>query len=91
MSPLNQTIFDSALSGLREFLARESPLKIMKNTFYYTLKALFVFPIFELLFSTFGHVGKRLDEKAKVNFKIHDVTNWLTNNYNTLIERYLKK
>ena len=23
----------------------------------------------------FGHVGKRLDKKAKVNFKIFDVTN----------------
>ena len=28
-----------------------------------------------------GHAGKRLDEKVKVNFKIHDITNWETNNY----------
>ena len=26
---------------------------------------------------------KRLDSKYKVNFKIYDVTTWLTNNYNT--------
>ena len=30
----------------------------------------------------FGHVGKRLDEGAKVNFKIYDVTNWETSTYN---------
>ena len=28
----------------------------------------------------FGHVKKRLDQKDKVNFKIYDVTTWLTNN-----------
>ena len=27
-----------ALSGLRQFLATENPLKMMKNTFYFTLK-----------------------------------------------------
>ena len=31
-----------ALSGLRQFLATESPLKMMKNAFYSTVKALFV-------------------------------------------------
>ena len=25
----------------------------------------------------FGHVGKRLDKKAKLNFKVHDVTDWI--------------
>ena len=34
---------------------------------------------------------KRLDWKDKVNFKIHDVTNWLTNIYNTHIAQYLAK
>ena len=29
-----------------------------------------------------GHVGKRLDKKAKVNFKIYDVINRDANNYN---------
>ena len=37
------------------------------------------------------HVCKRLDKKAKVNFKIYNVANWITNNYNTHIARYLKK
>ena len=34
-----------ALSGLRQFLATEKPLKMMKNAFYFTLKALFVLKI----------------------------------------------
>ena len=35
-----------ALSGLRQFLAIESILKMMKKAFYFTLKTLFVFKIF---------------------------------------------
>ena len=31
-----------SLSGLRQFLATESPLKMMKNAFYFTLEAFFV-------------------------------------------------
>lgn len=31
----------------------------------------------------FGHVGKQLDKKARVDFKIHGVINWETNNPNT--------
>ena len=38
-----------ALSCLRQFLATESPLKIMKNAFYFTLKDLFVLRIFKFL------------------------------------------
>ena len=38
-----------ALSVLRQFLANESPLKMIKNTFYFTLKALSVLKIFKLL------------------------------------------
>ena len=34
--------FKGILSGLRPFLATESPLKMMKNAFYFTIKALFV-------------------------------------------------
>ena len=36
----------------------ESPLKMMKNTFYFILKALFVLKIFKFLSRLFGHVGK---------------------------------
>ena len=53
----------AALSGLRQFLATESPLKMMKNAIYFTLKALFVLYIFKLLSWLFGHVAKRLDKK----------------------------
>ena len=36
----------------------ESPLKMMKNAFYFILKAIFVLKIFKLLSRLFGHVGK---------------------------------
>ena len=38
-----------ALSNLRQFSATETPLKMMKNTFAFTLKALFVLKIFKVL------------------------------------------
>ena len=62
----------------------------MKNDFYFTLKAPFVLKTFKFLSWLFGHVGKRLDQKDKVNFKIFDVTTCLTNNCNTHINQYLK-
>ena len=46
LNPLN---IKGALYGLRHFLASESPLKKMKNVFYFTLKALFVLKIFKFL------------------------------------------
>ena len=36
----------------------ESPLKIMKNDFYFILKALLVLKILKFLSRLFGHVGK---------------------------------
>ena len=36
----------------------ESPLKLMKNTFYFTLKALSVLKVFMFLSWLFGHVEK---------------------------------
>ena len=56
-----------ALSGLREFLATESPLKMMKNSFYFTLKALFVLQIPKFLSRLFGYVAKRLDKKFEIS------------------------
>ena len=41
--------FKGALSGLRQFLAIENPLKLMKNSFYFTSRALFVLKIFKFL------------------------------------------
>ena len=57
---------------------------MMKNAFYFILKALFVLKIFKFLSRLFGHV-----KKDKVNFKIHNVTTWFINNYNTRIAQYL--
>ena len=37
--------FKGVILGLREFLANESPLKMMKNASYFTLKAPFVLKI----------------------------------------------
>ena len=42
-------IFKGAVLGLRQFLATESPLKMMKGAFYFTLKALFFLQIFQYL------------------------------------------
>ena len=80
-----------ALSDLRQILTTESPLKMMKNAFYFTSKAFFVLKIFKFLSWLFGHVSKRLDKKDKVNFKFYNVTTWLANNCNTQIAKYFEK
>ena len=68
-----------------------NPLKMMKNAFYFPSKALFVLKIYDFLSSDFGHVARRLDKKDSVNFKLYDVTSWLTNDRNTHIAQYLQK
>ena len=50
-----------ALSGLKQFLENASPLKMMKNAFYFTLKTLFVLKISKFLSLLFGHLQKQLD------------------------------
>ena len=55
---------------------------MMENAFYFILKALFVLKLFKCL--------PRL-ESFKVNFKIYDVTMWLTSNSNAHIVQYLMK
>ena len=52
----------------------QSPLKLMKNAFYFMLITLFVVEIFAFLFCYFGYVGKLIDKKAMVNFKVFEVT-----------------
>ena len=42
-------MFKGALSGLKQLLATESSLTMMKNAFYFTLKALFVLKIFKFV------------------------------------------
>ena len=45
----------------------KSPLKMMKNAFYFVLKTLFVLKIFRFLSWLFSHVEKRLDyEKIRL-------------------------
>ena len=55
-----------AISGLRQFLAAEPPLKVMKKAFYFTSKALFVLKILNFLFRLFGYAAKHLHKKDKV-------------------------
>ena len=43
-------LFKRALSGLRHFLAAESPSKMMKDAFYFTSKAFFVLKVFKFCF-----------------------------------------
>ena len=42
-------ILKDTLSGLTQFFAAESLLRMMKNAFYFTSKALFVLKIFKFL------------------------------------------
>ena len=51
-------IIKGALSGLRQFLATECPLKMMKNAFCFTLKALFVLKIYKFLAWIFVQIEK---------------------------------
>ena len=67
------------------------PFKNDGKTFYFLLKHLFVLEIFTFLSLLFDYAEKRLDEKAMVNIKIFDVTDWATNNYNTYITQNIKK
>ena len=59
-----------------------SSLKIIKNTFYFMFKVLFVLEIITFLSWLFGYVEKWFDKKVMVNFKIYDVTDWTRNNCN---------
>ena len=50
-----------ALQGLRHFLATGSPLKMMKNAFYFTFEAFFVLKMLNFLSRLFGQVERQLD------------------------------
>ena len=63
----------------------------MKNTFYFRLKTLFVFEICIFLSWLSGYVEEQFDKKAKVNFKIYDVTDWTASNHDKNIAWHLKK
>ena len=44
-----KNVVKGTFPGLRKFLTAESSLKMMKNAFYFTLKALFALKIFKFL------------------------------------------
>ena len=81
---------DSHLPKIDSFPLMQAFLKIIKNTSYFILKALFVLKIFKFLFWRFGNEEKN-GLIRKTNFKIYDLTTWLTNDYNTHIVQYLIK
>ena len=51
-------IYSFQLSGLRQFLATESPLKFTKNVFYFTLKRSFRFQDISIFVLTFWSYRK---------------------------------
>ena len=69
-------IMKGPISGLRQYLAIESSFKMMKNTFYFMLKALPISEIFTFWFWLFSYIAKWLGNKAMVNLKIYHVTDW---------------
>ena len=60
---------------------------MMKNVFCFILKVIFVLNLYKFLSWLLGLIEK----KRHANFKIYDVTIWLTNNDNTHIAQYLTK
>ena len=51
---------------------------MMRNAFYFMLNVLFVLEMLTFLSCLFGYIAKRFDKKAMINFKIYDVTDWIT-------------
>ena len=49
ISEINWDFIKGSISGLRQILVTESPLKMMKNAFYFILTALLVLKIFVIL------------------------------------------
>ena len=64
---------------------------MMKNVFYFVLKAFFVLKIFIYFDNFLAMYRKQLDYKNNVNFKTHDVAAWLKENCNVHIAQYLTK
>ena len=93
MKVIKNEMIKGPIPGLRQFLTAECPLKMMKNAFYFRLKALFVPEIITFLSWLFGYVEERLDKKATVNFnfKTYDGTDWTPDYYNTHITQCFKK
>ena len=56
---------------------------------YFTLRSILIIKICKFLLFFFGHVEKRLDKKANVNFEIYGVISWERNNCNINTAEYL--
>ena len=56
----------------------------MKNAFYFILKALLFLRYFNFS-SEFLICRKAVCKKTKVNIKVYDVTDWITDDYDTHI------
>ena len=78
------------LLGPRQLLTTQSPLKMIKNTFYFMFKAHFILEIFAFWSWLLGYVEKLLGKKTLVNSEIYDLTDWTTNNYNRHITNILR-
>ena len=57
----NRLLIKDAISNLTQVLAVERLLRMMENTFYFILRALFTLKIFKFLFWLFDHVGEQLN------------------------------
>ena len=64
---------------------------MVKNAFCFFLKPFFVSKHLNFCPEFLFMQKRQLDQKSKADFKIHDVTTWLTNNNNTYIAQYLTK
>ena len=70
--------FKVALSGLGQFLAFENPLKMMKNAFYFTLKARFVLNILNFC------LGFLVMQKEDLIRKIRLISKFMTSQFGSI-------
>ena len=67
-------VIKGALSGLRQFLATENALKMMKNAFYFTSKAIFILKTFNFCLDFLG----MLESDLILIRKIELISNFMT-------------
>ena len=77
---LKQLFPKGALSGQRQFSAVESPLKLMKNAFLFTSKALFVRTIFKFRYLNFCLEFPVMQQNSLIR-KIRLISNFMTSLY----------
>ena len=63
----------------------------MKDAYYFIVKAFLVLKIFKFLSCLFEQVEKMARLERQINFKMYDVTTWLSNIYNANIAQYVRK